>query len=259
MTMHYQKKIVYCKQAGLSMEDARVSLLQSANLSVGTEIGAIYEDKGRWAATVFVPHVASPPFPPDNDNEEQDTLPKPKDDSGESPSSDDDSPDEGGDDSAPKPKSDGESKPKSEGKGEGEVLGLLHQILEALMGPQMPPGPGAGGPMGAPPGMGGPPKPPGPPMPPPGPPGPPGGPGGRIQEVIHRKTLRPGDAPPGTTPVGAPALSSVQSLTARSHDKTASLSQASQDLNAKFASSGLVVRQIKRLEDDSIAALLTRR
>jgi hypothetical protein len=124
----------------------------------------------------------------------------------------------------------------------------------------MPPGPGAGAPSPhpAPPGAGGPPG--GPGEPPPGPPGtggPPGGP--HVQEVIHKRVLKPGEAAPGTLPVGAPSLGHINSITATSKDKTASLAQARQDLDSKFASSGLTVRQIKRLEDNSIAALLTRK
>ena len=275
MTMQYSKKTLYCKKSGLTEEEARISLLKHATI-VGSEIGPLYEENGRWTASLFIPKIASPPFPPDNDNEESDSLPKPKDDSGESETSDEPDGDEGGSDSPPKPKGEGEGKPKSEGGGkDSEVLELLHLILDAIVGPSVPPGPGAGAPSPhpAPPGAGGPPggpggPPPGAGGPPPGPPGaggPPGGP--HVQEVIHKRVLKPGEAPPGTLPVGAPALShtipvsQLNSLQGLTDGRNISLSQATADLDKKFSPYGFKVAQIQRLNDGSekIAALLSRR
>jgi len=55
--------------------------------------------------------------------------------------------------------------------------------------------------------------------PPEGPPGPEAGPPGdeppAPEEVHHEKSLKPGEVPPGQTPVGAPAFSSVNPIIAR--------------------------------------------
>jgi hypothetical protein len=90
-------------------------------------------------------------------------------------------------------------------------MAILQQICDALGIPVDPTGGLGGDPTGA----GGP---PGPPAGPPGPPGaggPPGGgplgPGGHPMEVVrHERVTKPGETPPGGTPVGAPAFASVR-------------------------------------------------
>jgi hypothetical protein len=259
--MEFVKRQIRSSKVGLTEAEARKSLIKEANFPEGYEISNLRKEGGRWIASVFIPKTSAPPFPPDNDNEENDELPEPKiedKEEGGPPS------DEGGDDSGPpKEKSDHKPEDKSE-KGElGEVLDLLHMLLDAIAGPTPPMGPGAGGP----------PLPGGPPGPPPGPPGgggpggPPGGP--KVQEVIHRRGLKPGESPPGSTPVGSPSFSSVIPLSEFNtlapetngrdeNGKPITLAQAKKDLERQFTPYGFKVAQIKRHED-KIAALLTRR
>jgi hypothetical protein len=97
-------------------------------------------------------------------------------------------------------------------------MDALTQIGQALGVPiggmdSMVPGADGGDPMGDP--MGGPAGPDagGPPVPPPhghgGPPPGHGAPGGGPDVSIHERALKPGEVPPGGTPVGAPAFASV--------------------------------------------------
>lgn len=165
---------------------------------------SIEEVDGRWVAAVIVPKVAAP-FPPKDDE------PAPSGDSSGPPFDEgdkgDDVPSEKKDDGDDEPSSDGP--PKQDGKMSVEhqlaqLTDMLTKITDAL---------GLSDPSGMVPGMddGS--------VPPPGPPGaggppvPPGKPGVDAQgkqHVIHERSLKPGEAPPGTTPVGAPSFASVQ-------------------------------------------------
>lgn len=164
---------------------------------------ALEEVHGHWVAAIL--HEAAPPFGGGGPADAEEEAPGPK-----SEGPDDQEPSEGGGDpsgdSGPPGDSEGGDKPPHEKGGEkGELSQLMHlvqMIGEALgvpmdmgaspvpgqdpsggLGPSGPPGPG--GPMGGPPGMGGPAE----------------------QHVIHEKTMKPGDTPPGGTPIGSPFAS----------------------------------------------------
>lgn len=105
----------------------------------------------------------------------------------------DEAPSEEGD----KPK---KEKGKETEKGElGEIKELLTTLLTALglspEGPGDSPVPGLDGP----------------PPPPPGPPTGPAGPAGDSKtHTVHERALKPGEAPPGTTPIGSPSFASLE-------------------------------------------------
>jgi hypothetical protein len=154
---------------------------------------------GRWIAAVATPKLVKeaefpppagdegPPVPDSGSDSGPDRSPEPK--------------DEGKDD---KPKDD---KPKEE-KGEDhlltQVFDMLQKITDAL---------GLSDPSSPVPGMDEGPAPDGPPAPPMDAPPAPGEDGKDAQgkqHVVHERSLKPGEAPPGSTPVGAPAFASVQ-------------------------------------------------
>lgn len=173
---------------------------------------ALEQMDGRWVAAV-VHEAADAPFagggPADSD--EESAGPKGPISGDEEPSADDNGagadvgPDEGaseetGDSSEGNPP----KKHDSEKSELHELKALVVQIAEALGLPAdlgSSPVPGADGP-DAPPG------PPGAGGPPPGPPSLHGGPA--EQHVIHERVTKPGETPPGGTPIGAPAFASVR-------------------------------------------------
>lgn len=211
--MQYQTK-TFRSAPNLTQEDALEALQSAPFFSKGSKVTGIRPGSNKqWVATVKL----AGPFPPSGGDEGGDDdapsgdsgKPAFPDDGGDSESSDSDSESSG----PPSPSgeggdSEGGEKPK-EPKGDDAIIQLLTEILHALQGGAGPEG-GMGGPdalaqgpsgMSAPPkGHGGPPGGPGG-GPPPGPPG--GGkpPAGR--------PMRPGEAPPGSTPVGAPAFAST--------------------------------------------------
>lgn len=168
----------------------------------------IEEIDGRYVAAVVTPKIAAP-FPPAAGGDSGPAGP-PSDDSG----SEESGPPS---DSEAEPKEEGGDEPSSEGapKEEGKLsvehqlanlTNMLTKITDALglSDPSMVPGMDDG--MGGPPG---------------GPPGPPQAPGAEGESkpgvgpdnkmhTVHERSLKPGEAPPGTTPVGAPAFASVR-------------------------------------------------
>lgn len=172
-----------------SQDEAITSLKKSPAFPKDAEL-TVKEIDGRWVAAV---HVADgPPFGAPADDAEE--APGPK---SEGPG--DTAPDEGSDEGAPDdsdgpPKDGDEHKEKDEKGGDKAILLSIHDALQKLMValgiPDEDPG---AGPV---PGEDGPPAPPGPP----GAGGPP---------PPQEKPLKPGEAPPGATPVGAPSFSSV--------------------------------------------------
>lgn len=166
---------------------------------------ALEQLEGRWVAAVI--HEGGP-FPPNGggpDEEEEAPAPKSEGVPGGDESPGDGGPpsDDGGDDGG----GDSESKPPHEkgekGGVEHQLLEIVQQIAEALglpigLGASPVPGPDQGLV----------PPPAGPPHGPGGPPGMPGGPD--VQKVIHDRVTKPGETPPGGTPVGAPAFASVR-------------------------------------------------
>lgn len=176
----------------------------------------IEEIDGRWIAAVVMPKEAAP-FPPGGGDEAPSGPPSgpPSDDSESGPPSDegDEKPegekkDEGGDE----PSSEGP--PKQEHGGVEHMLAnltdMLTKITDALGLSTPADGMIPGADDGAVPPPGGPPH-GGPSAPGDSDPSTPGkqGPDGKIH-TVHERSLKPGEAPPGTTPVGAPAFASVQ-------------------------------------------------
>jgi hypothetical protein len=150
---------------------------------------------GRWIAAIATPALVKeadfPPPPAGDDGPPVDGPPVPDD-------SDSDGP----------PKDEKEDKPKDEKKdepkGEEHLLTQLYDMVQKItdaLGLSDPSGPVPGMDEDTPDG-------------PPVPPAPPAGdsktgPDGK-QHIVHDRSLKPGEAPPGTTPVGAPAFASVQ-------------------------------------------------
>jgi hypothetical protein len=185
------------RTASVTKEEAQAQLVQHPQFPKGAsvELDAV---NGQWVAAIATPKIekesAPPPFAP------------PSDDEASGPPSDEAPSDDAPSDDGP-PKDEGEDKPKSEEKGKGgvehqvvQILDMLNKITEALglTDPSsMIPGDEAG--------------PTGPPGGPPIPPVPGDAPGGDGKtHTVHERALKPGEAPPGTTPVGAPSFASVQ-------------------------------------------------
>lgn len=206
---------------GMSKEAATQALKRHPEFPKGADFTVQAMDD-RWVAAF----VVKSEFPPSGgDQEEESPAPKsePGGDEGAAPepsdSGSDEKKDDGGSDGPPSDGGDGEEHKHHDGdKGGGlhEIKALLDLICTslgidptmALGGPDsMVPGPDGG--------LGGPPPPGGPAGPPPGPPGaggpPPGhgGPPGE-QKIIHQRALKPGEVPPGGTPMGSPSFSSVK-------------------------------------------------
>lgn len=167
--------------------------------------GAAYtldEVEGRWIAAIASQKQAAPPFAPSSEGPPggppaggPPALDGPPDEEGPTPPGEEDQSDfTKGEDKKPGDK-------KGEGKG-GEQAAIQHltQLVETLVNAL-----GLGGPEGSPvPGADQIP-------PPPAPGGPPAAPApGDKQHVVHERSLKPGEAAPGSTPVGAPSFASVR-------------------------------------------------
>lgn len=251
--MLYAKRTVRTSATNISRETARASLESNFD---GAEVLDLKRRGDQWIATILEPKTAE--FPPKDDDSEDSAPPKFEEDD----ASDSDGPDGPPEDSDG---GEGEGPPKAEKKegpkGElNEVLNLIQAIADKLGIVPGPAAPGAEDPL----------APDGPPMPPPGPPvGPPsphGGVGGEgHQEIVHRTKLKPGDTPPGVTPIGSPAFASSQLSRMASFDAFddtpgKSIKQAKAELEAIYGPHGFKVRQIKRVENGQrLAAKLSRR
>lgn len=167
----------------------------------------VEELDGHWVAAI---HVADSPFggPADETSDAPgpksegpgDTAPEeqepPKDDEAADDEHDTDGPPKDGEDKGEKEKGDESHKIDA-------LFDAIQKILVALGIPDTEgesPVPGEEPPAGPPGPDGGPPSPDAPPAP---------------EEVHHEKALKPGEVPPGQTPVGAPAFSSVNPIIAR--------------------------------------------
>lgn len=180
----------------ISKEAAATALENHREFVAGSEY-TIDEIDGRWVAAVKfaefpppnhdVPDDADSGGPPEPPADDADDTPEPKDD---------------------KPEGDDGDKPKGDDKGKGGLEAQVHQLTEMLTkivdalglgGPDAMPGDDLG--------------PDGSPMPPGGPAGPDGpeglGSDGK-QHIVHEKALKPGEAGPGQTQIGAPAFASVR-------------------------------------------------
>ncbi len=146
---------------------------------------------GYWVAAIATPkelvkESAPPPFPPSDDA----PAGPPTDEAPE------DAPDEAPEEA---PKEDKKEEPKGEDKGMehvlSEITNMLTKITDALglSTPSDSPVPGHDDPAMA------------------GPPAPEGGgagPDGK-SHTVHERSMKPGEAPPGTTPIGSPSFASV--------------------------------------------------
>lgn len=167
------------------------------------------EVEGRWVAAIATVKEAELPFePPKDEGPSEDGPPAP-------PSEDEGPPSEDGppsDDEGGEEKPEGEGKEKGEDKkGEGaELSHLVHLVTTLLTALGInPEGPGDShipgldeGPPGGPDGQipGGPPA---------GPPAP-GPEGDGKNHTVHERSLKPGEAPPGSTPIGSPAFAATK-------------------------------------------------
>lgn len=250
--MLYQKRTVRCPARGLTREAAQASLERSPKFSEDTEILDFKRRGDSWVATLLEPKKAEfppqaeeeesgPPKPPSDDAPFEDDEPAEKEEKSEKPEGED----------GP-PKKEGPGEPKGEKAELALVMDMLTQIADKL---GIVPG---GDPMAM--GAEDAPLPP-PPGPPPGPPG--GGHPGN--EILHRTKLKPGETPPGGTPVGAPAFASTDLTRLASFDAfddtpQKSIREAKAELDALYGPHGFRVRQIKRVEGGArIAAKLSRR
>lgn len=253
---------------GLTQEEALTSLQSHPNYRAGSKVASIRRRGDRWVADILEPKTAGP-FPPSGGGDEESGPP-----SDEAPSDDAPEKDEGGDEES-SPDEGGGDDPLGLGGDEGgdeegakpdaetQILHTLQQILHALQGG--PPTGGMGGPDELGPGAAGPGGPP--PHAGPGrPPGPPGAGAGAGPAPHAGRPMRPGEAPPGSTPVGAPAFASLQAKVAavagkkRSFKITApphmsNISQVVSAVNAAANPHGYKVEQVRRI-DGQLAALV---
>lgn len=167
---------------------------------------AMEQLEGRWVAAVV--HTAENPFGGGGPADAEEESPSPK---SEGPDDSEPSEDKSGDSGPDDAGLPGEEGLPGEDKGEEGKGGELHQVLDALHAIADALGVPLG--MADPTGLAGPEGPSGPPgMPPPGPPDAHGGPppAPAEQHVVHERVTKPGETPPGGTPIGAPAFASVR-------------------------------------------------
>lgn len=185
------------RTANVEKADAEAQLKRHPSFPKGASVQSIDEIDGRWVAALAIPKVAAPPFGDEG-------PPSGPPSGGDGPLPDEALNPEGEDDA---PKSEGDEKPKDEKSDKGgekaelgHVVEMLTKIVQAL-GLDDASGMGADGPEG--------------PTPPPGLDGPPPGadptgPGGDGKtHTVHERALKPGEAPPGTTPIGSPSFANV--------------------------------------------------
>lgn len=241
--MLYAKRTVRCSANRLTKAAARESLLRQFE---DAEVLELQRQGNEWVATLLEPKQAD--FPPKDDDEPTFTEDKAEDSSDDGDSKDDSN------DGPPSDDSEGPKPPKAEKGEKGEIAAVL-DILTAIADKLgiVPGGdpmvPGADDPLAAP-----------PPPPAPGPPG-----GGGPNELLHRTKLKPGETPPGGTPIGAPAFASTDISRLASFDafddtpgKT--IKEAHRELTELYGPHGFAVRQIKRVEGGQrLAAKLSRR
>ncbi len=204
-----------------SREAAEAGLQHHPKVASGSAY-ALHNVEGRWVAAIATESASPFGGPADQDEESPgpksvgpgDTTPDPDDDPGELK----DAP-EGPEDSDPEVEGlddDTKSKSDSDKTDLKDIAKALKQLGDALgipldLGHADPSKDGPEGLDGPPIGPGGPDNmmPPPPNLAPEGPVGAPAG-KGDIQTIHHEKALKPGEVPPGGTPVGAPAFSHVR-------------------------------------------------
>lgn len=238
--MQYNRRTV-TSRAGMSQEDALLGIQSHPEFKEGSTIAGIRRRGDRWVISVLEPKEAALPFEKEDeggpDFEGLDEGPKE-----EKP----ESPLDKLDDNEPKPHHEGEDHEKSEMSELKELIKDVKKIIDALgindedsKAPGMDDTPA--------------PKPPSPPAPPAP------KPAEKEKEVTLNKSMRPGEAPPGTVNVGSPAFAStnkVASFTATSDDTFGSIKEAKASLDAEFGPQGYKVKQLRRTEG-KIHALLS--
>lgn len=194
----------------MTREAALAAAKESPQFPKDADDITIEELDGHWVAAI---HVADNPFGGPADETSDAPGPKSegpgdtKPDDGPPKDDDGDSDDGGSDDGPPHKEPDGDEGKGGEKHEIGALLDLVTQIATAL-GIQ-PPGAEGGMVPGEEPPMG-------PPGPDAGPPAPPGAGGPPAPDKLqHEKALKPGEVPPGQTPVGAPAFSHINPIIAR--------------------------------------------
>lgn len=245
----------------LPQEEALRQLYAHPQFPKGARVVAVEKTASGWEAKFELPKTAEFP-PPKGDNDDGDEPPKPaspdSDSDDAAPSKDDDSKPSDSEDSPLGDELDGEKpKPPSIEEAVASLTALVTQIAEAVgvsphgghegppAGPEGPLGPHGGPkpPAGPPPGAGGPP--------------PPGGAGGKAPA---RPPLRPGMAPPGTTPVGAPSFASLNAdenkLASEVADFVVStatdepLPECEKQITAKWGEAGFKVKRMVEAKDE---------
>lgn len=232
--MDYIPRFVKSKP-GLSQERALRSLQDHKDFVDGTKIAGIRREGQVWVAKILEPVTAAEDDLPSDDDveigpppsEDKPEPPKPE------PSEDEEKVEEGK-----------EHENKEEGK-LNHIEGLLKKIVDAL---GIDDGEDGGLPKGPPDDlsmdMG------------PGPGGPPGGPADRLPK---KEKLKPGDVPPGVTPIGAPSFSSVQKQTSTlfaSAEGILPIKQAREELDNLHAP--YKVKEIKHQNGNTYALLSLR-
>jgi hypothetical protein len=211
--------------------------------------GATYrleELEGRWIAAISAVKEAAPPAFAEGGG---DTDSPPTSDGPPGPPTDDGTAEDVSEAEEPKGE-DGEDKKGEDGKepkGEGaelkQVLHMLTTLMDALgLSPQGPEDSPVPGPDGAVP-------------PPPGAPGEPApGQDGKTH-TVHERALKPGEAPPGTTPVGSPSFASThpwadvlgkkRSFTVQEEIGSQDISTVAHELSALCSGTGYEVKQLR--------------
>lgn len=177
---------------------AAEKILGEVSFPEGSIVGEVRDIGGVWVASAAIPKTATPPpFEPQEETPPAEGPPSP-----DGPPADD-----GGGEEGPPAEEGGEEKPggdekKGEGSEKHELSSILHMLTTLMgalgldVGPASPAGPeGEVGPAPAP--------------GPPGMPSPDEAGGDNKTHTVHERALKPGESPPGTTPVGAPAFASV--------------------------------------------------
>lgn len=228
--MQYNRRTV-TSRAGMTQEEALLGLQSHPEFKEGSTIAGVRRRGERWVISLLEPKDAA--LPPMDDEKEDDFDLGPKDDSPLDEPKDELPFDK------PEHEEESDSHEKSEMSELKELVKDVKKIIEAL-------GIDHHDEESAAPGMDEAPKPPKAPSPvaPPKP-------AEKEKEVTLNKSMRPGEAPPGTVNVGSPAFAStnkVASFTATSDDTFESIKEAKASLDAEFGPQGYKVKQLRRSE-----------
>jgi hypothetical protein len=230
--------------ARIAKAEAEAQLLKHPEFPKGAsyELEAV---EGRWVAAIASVKEATtkesaPPAFAEGAPDDAAPSGPPSDEAPEGPPSEAEEPK--GEDADDKPGDEGKDEPKGE---KGELQQLVHMLttlMDALglspNGPEDSPIPGADEAT------------PGPPLPPPDAPG-----GDNKTHTVHERALKPGEAPPGTTPVGSPSFASThpwadvlnkkRSFTVQEEIGDQPISKVAQELAGLANGTGYEVKQLR--------------